>query len=377
MELLKDYDCTISYHPGKANVVADALSRKSMGSLAHIPDTKRKLVRDLSQLQDSGVSLRVSEKGLIAHLRVVPTLASRIGATQGSEPELRRLFREVREGEHADFSVGEDDILQFRGRLCVPGGELRQEILREAHCTPYTMHSGSTKMYHDLRDTYWWNGMKREIADYVSRCLTCQRVKAEHKKHAGLLQSIEIPEWKWECITIDFVTGLPRTRKGYDSIWVIVDRLTKISHFIPVKTSYLSEQYARIYIDEIVRLHGVPISIISNRGTQFTSRFWRSVQEVLGIQLHLSTAFHPQTDGQIERTIQTLEDMLRACIIDFKGSWDRYLSVMEFAYNNNYHSSILFFKASRWLLLRRFMAEDVGHQLGGLSWVRVSYLDPI
>ncbi|CAM8905312.1 unnamed protein product [Rhodiola kirilowii] len=150
MELVKDYDCTISYHPGKANVVADALSRKSMGSLAHIPDTKRKLARDLSQLQDSGVSLRVSEKGLIAHLQAVSTLASWIGATQGSDPELRRLCREVREGEHADFSVGEDGILWFRDGLCVPGGELHQEILREAHCTPYTMHPGSTKMYHDL-----------------------------------------------------------------------------------------------------------------------------------------------------------------------------------------------------------------------------------
>ncbi|CAM8986776.1 unnamed protein product [Rhodiola kirilowii] len=121
---------------------------------------------------------------------------------------------------------------------------------------------------------------------------------------------------------MDFITGLPSMRKGYDSIWVIVDRLTKKSHFIPVKTSYSSEQYARIYIDEIVRLHGVPISIISDRGTQFTSRFWRLVQEALGTRLHLSTAFHPQTDRQLERTIQILEDMLRGCIIDFKGSWD-------------------------------------------------------
>ncbi|CAM8947461.1 unnamed protein product [Rhodiola kirilowii] len=116
---------------------------------------------------------------------------------------------------------------------------------------------------------------------------------------------------------MDFVRGLPRTRKGHDSIWVIVDRLTKASHFISVKTSYSSEQYARIYINEIVRLHGVPVSIISDRGTQFTSRFWRSVQEAMGTQLHLSTALHPQTDKQSERTIHTLEDMLRARVFLF------------------------------------------------------------
>ncbi|CAM8890537.1 unnamed protein product [Rhodiola kirilowii] len=241
---------------------------------------------------------------------------------------------------HADFLVDDDCVLRFRNRLCVPVGELRQEILREAHCTPYTMHPGTTKMYRDLRDFYWWSGMKREVADFVSRCLTCQRVKAEHRRPAGLLQNIEIPEWKWERITMDFVTGLPRTGKGCDSVWVIVDRLTKTAHFIPVKTSYSSEQYARLYNDEIVRLHGVPVSIISDRGTQFTSKFWRSVQEALGTQLHLSTAFHPQTDGQSERTIQTWEDMLRACVIDFRGSWDRHISLMEFAYNNSYHSSI-------------------------------------
>ncbi|CAM8924240.1 unnamed protein product [Rhodiola kirilowii] len=202
------------------------------------------------------------------------------------------------------------------------------------------MHPSTTKMYRDLRDVYWWSGMKQEVADFVLRCLTCQQVKAEHRRPAGLLQSIEIPEWKWKRITIDFVTGLPRTRKGYDSVWVIVDRLTKTTHFILVKTSHSSKQYAHLYIDEIVCLHGVPVSIISDRGTQFTYRFWRSVQEALGTQLHLSTAFHPQTDGQSERTIQTLEDMLRACVIDFRGSWDRHISLMEFAYNNSYHSSI-------------------------------------
>ena len=130
---------------------------------------------------------------------------------------------------------------------------------------------------------------------------------------------------------MDFVVGLPSTQRGYDSIWIVVDRLTKFAHFIPVKATYTVAQYAQLYIDHIVLLHGVLVSIISDRGSQFTSRFWHKIQEALGTQLYFSTAFHPQIDGQSERTIQTLEDMLRMCVLDFKGSWDKYLPSIEFA----------------------------------------------
>ncbi|XP_070025917.1 uncharacterized protein [Nicotiana sylvestris] len=126
----------------------------------------------------------------------------------------------------------------------------------------------------------------------------------------------------------------------YDSIWVIIDRLTKFAHFLPVRTTYSAEDYAKLYIREIVRLHGVPLSIISDRGAQFTTHFWKSFQKGLGTQVNLSTAFHPQTDGQAECTIQTVEDMLRACVLDFKGSWDDHLPLIEFAYNNNFQASI-------------------------------------
>ncbi|CAN4093498.1 unnamed protein product [Withania somnifera] len=138
---------------------------------------------------------------------------------------------------------------------------------------------------------------------------------------------------------MDFVSGLPRTSRGFDSVWVIVDRMTKLAHFIPTHSSY-SLASARIYIREVVRLHGVPISIISDRGTQFTSKFWRAVRRDLGTEVHLSTTFHPRTDGRYERTIRVLEDMPRACVIDFGGAWDRHLPLVEFAYNNGYHSSI-------------------------------------
>ena len=139
---------------------------------------------------------------------------------------------------------------------------------------------------------------------------------------------------------MDFITKLPRTAKGYDAIWVIVDRLTKSAHFLPIREAINSEKLAEIFIKEIVTRHGVPVSVVSDRDTRFTSRFWRKFNDAMGTRLHISTAYHPQTDGQSERTIQTLEDMLRACIIDFGGSWDKHLPLAEFSYNNSYHASI-------------------------------------
>ncbi|KAH0639227.1 hypothetical protein KY285_035813 [Solanum tuberosum] len=174
----------------------------------------------------------------------------------------------------------------------------------------------------------------------LKECSNCQQVKAEHQGPGGLTQDIDTPTWKWEDINMDFVVGLPQTRRQHDSIWVIVDRLTKATHFLPIKVSYAVEDYAKLYIKEIVKLHGAPLSNNSDRGAQFTSHFWRSFQSGLGTQVKLSTAFHHQTDGQAECTIQTLKDRLRACFIDFKGKWDYHLPLIEFSYNNSYHSSI-------------------------------------
>ena len=171
---------------------------------------------------------------------------------------------------------------------------------------------------------------------YVEQCLTCQQVKAP----VGMLQPLHVPEWKWEDMTMDFVARLPRTKEDYDSIWDIIDRLTKSAHFLPVRTTYTMDKYAELYIKEIVRLHGVPLTIVSDMDTRFTSIFWKSLHKAMGTNLAFSTAFHPQTDGQSERTIQTLEDMLRACILDFKKSWNVYLPLNDFAYNNSFQAII-------------------------------------
>ncbi|GJU65501.1 putative reverse transcriptase domain-containing protein [Tanacetum coccineum] len=182
--------------------------------------------------------------------------------------------------------------------------------------------------------------MKAIIAEYVGKCLTCSRVKVECQKPSGLLIQPEIPTWKWERIMMDFVMKLPKTSSGHDIIWVIVDHLTKSAHFIPTRETDSMETLTRLYIKEIVSWHRVPISIISDRDSHFTSRFWQSMQNALGTQLDMSTAYHTKTDGQSERTIQTLKDMLRPCVIDFGKGWERHLPLVEFSYNNSYHASI-------------------------------------
>ena len=175
--------------------------------------------------------------------------------------------------------------------------ELRKQILDEAHLSRYSIHPGSNKMYQDLKQQFWWTRMKRKIAKYASECDTCRRVKASHLRSAGPLQPLNIPSWKWEDISIDFIIGLPKTSKGYDSIWVIVDRLTKLAHFLPVKITHTAKQYAQLYMDRIVSLHGIPKTIISDRGAQFIARFWEHFHAALGTQLLRSLAYHPQTDG--------------------------------------------------------------------------------
>ncbi|GJR60878.1 putative reverse transcriptase domain-containing protein [Tanacetum coccineum] len=226
LELLSDYDCDIRYHPGKANVVADALSRKE---------------------------------------RVKP--------------------------------------LRVRALVMTIGLNLPEQIL------------------------------EAQIKALKPKNLTAEDVR-EHQKPSGLLVQPEIPEWKWEKITMDFVTKLPKTTNGYDTIWVIVDRLTKSAHFLPMRETDPMEKLMKLYMKEVVTRHGMPVSIISDRDGRFTSLFWKAFNKALGTRLDLSTAYHPETDGQSERTIQTLEDMLRACVLDFGKNWDIHLPLVEFSYNN-------------------------------------------
>ncbi|GJU02291.1 putative reverse transcriptase domain-containing protein [Tanacetum coccineum] len=308
------YRSEIRYHPGKANVVADALSRKERVKPLRVHALMMTINLNLpSQILNAQTEARKEEN------YTTEDLCSMINKL---EP-------------HADGTL----CLRYMSWIpCF--GNLRDLIMHESHKLKYSIHPGSDKMYHDLKKLYWWPNMKAEIATYVSKCLTCVKVKAEHQKPSGLLVQPEIPQWKWEKIIMDFVTKLLKTPTGQDIIWVIVDRLTKSAHFLPIKETDSMEKLTRQYLKEVVTRHRVPVSIISDHDSIFTTHLWQSLQEALGTQLDMSTAYHPQTDGQSERTIQTLEDMLCACVIDFDKTWDRHLPLVEFSYNYIYHTSI-------------------------------------
>ncbi|GJY73123.1 putative reverse transcriptase domain-containing protein [Tanacetum coccineum] len=208
-----------------------------------------------------------------------------------------------------------DGTLCLNGKSWIPNlGNLRRVIMPESHKSKYSIHPGSDKMYQDLKKLYWWTNMKAEIATYVGKCLTYAKVKDEYQKPSGLLVQQVIPVWKWENITMDFVTKFPKTSTGQDTIWVIIDRLIKSVHLLPMKENDSMDKLTRQYLKEVVSKHGT--------------------------QLDMSTTYHSQRGGQSERTIQTLEDMLRVCVIDFGKGWDRHLPLVEFSYSNSYDTSI-------------------------------------
>ncbi|GKC29577.1 putative reverse transcriptase domain-containing protein [Tanacetum coccineum] len=240
-------------------------------------------------------------------MTIHPNLPSQIIKAQTEALKKENIKAENLRGMNKSFEIRPDGTRCIKNRSSLSlFGNLRDLIIHESHKSKYSIHPGSDKMYQDLKKLYWWPSMKAIIDEYVGKCLTCSRVKAECQKPSILLIQPEIPMWKWERITMDFITKLPKTSNEHDTIWVIVNRLTKSAHFIFTRETDSMETLTRLYIKEIVSRHGVPISIISDRDSHFTSRFWQSLQSALGTQLDMSTAYHPETDGQSERTIQTL-----------------------------------------------------------------------
>ncbi|GJX46689.1 putative reverse transcriptase domain-containing protein [Tanacetum coccineum] len=295
LELLSDYDCDIRYHPGKANVVADALSRKEREPPLRVRALVMTISLDLpKQILNAQTEARKPEN----------IKSEDVGGMLIENAKFPEAIREQKLEPRADGT------LCLNGRSWLPCyGDLRTVIMHESHKSKYSIHPGSDKMYQDMKKLYWWPNMKADIATYVSKCLTCAKVKAEHQRPSGLLVQPKIPEWKWDNITMDFVTKLPKTSQGYDTIWVIVDRLTKSAIFTPMRETDPLDKLARLYLKEVVTRHEIPVSIICDH-------------------------------GQSERTIQTLEDMLRACAIDFGKGWVNHLPLVEFSYNNSYHASI-------------------------------------
>jgi hypothetical protein len=195
-------------------------------------------------------------------------------------------------------------------------------------------------MYTDMKKLFFWVGMKRDVLHFFAKCLECQQVKSNHHHLIGLLQLHDVPMSKWEVIYMDFVVGLSLTSHRQNAILVIVDKLTKSAHFIPVRDTYDVTDVEHMFVSEVICLHRIPKKIISDRDSRFTSRFWTSLESTLGTQLNLRTTYHPETDGKTERVNQVMEDMLRMYVMDNQTHWEKDLPLVEFAYNNSFHSSI-------------------------------------
>ncbi|WMV37260.1 hypothetical protein MTR67_030645 [Solanum verrucosum] len=250
----------------EANVVADALSRKTVvtSSLACLSVSKRPLAKDIQTLESMFMQLGISEKGGVsASIEVRATFIEEIKAKQFEDEQLKELKNKTVSGKAQETTFDVGDVLNLKGWICVPRVDnLIHNLLADSHGSRYSIHSGVTKMYRDLKRLYWWPGMKKDIAEFVAKCQNCQQVKYELQRLAGLLQRVSIPKWKWEMIEMDFVVRLAKTLGKFDSIWVVVDRLTKSTHFIPVRIDYIAQQLAKVYVKEIVRLYGVPLSVI-------------------------------------------------------------------------------------------------------------------
>lgn len=254
-------------------------------------------------------------------------LEGKIKSAVEKDEKYKELIQKIAENsadnDNNIYRMSKNGLLMCKNRLYIPNSdELKALILNEIHKKPYSGHPGYQKTITMLRKEFYWPKMKREVAKYLAKCLECRLVKAEHQHPAGLLQPLPIPEWKWEIISLDFITGLPRNARQNDSIMVVVDKLSKAAHFIPVRSTFKVVHIVEIFMKFFFRLHGILKIVIFDTNAKFTGNFWKALFKGLDTQLNFSTAFHPQTDGQTEQVNQILEDMLRMYVMNQPKKWE-------------------------------------------------------
>ena len=321
---LCDFNFELLYRPGKEGGKPDALSRRA----------DYQLKPGDVQVEGQNQVLLPQEKFLIGSTRKHESELSfldKIKIDQSEDEFLRKL------AEGKDFTL-EDDCLMFRGRIVIPNSK-KIEVLKLCHDSKLAGHHGVRKTFQLISKTYWWPSYRKDCKSYVESCHICSRAKANRRKPAGLLQSLPCPPRPWYSISMDMITHLPEVN-GKNSILVVVDRFTKMSHFVPCSETMTSAQLADIFFENIVRLHGLPSDIVSDRGSIFVSQFWSSLAKNLNISRNLSTAYHPQSDGQTERINQCLEQYLRIYSDYLQVNWVRNLPYAELSYNMAYHDSI-------------------------------------
>jgi hypothetical protein len=319
-EFLAQFDFEVEYKEGKANVVADALSRRA----------------DLQEKQED-TAARLNN---LVEMKVQPA-SDLIDAikTAYEEDDLAKSLMADPHGSHNHYQV-RDGLIFCKQQLYVPpSAPIRAKLMLEAHDAPTGGHMGIVKTIDLLSRSYFWPNLQEDVKEYINSCHQCQSNKARTQAPTGLLQSIPPPPRRWDQVSMDLITQLPRSRNGNDAIVVVVDKLSKMIHCIPATTTINAPELAKLFVREVVRLHGVPSSIISDRDPRFTSSFWQELWKQLGTRLAMSTAYHPQTDGQTERANRTIEDILRAYVNHKQNDWDELLPLVEFAYNNSKQAS--------------------------------------
>ncbi|PHJ15811.1 retrotransposon ty3-gypsy subclass, partial [Cystoisospora suis] len=329
LDKLADFNINVVYKPGKQNVVADAISRRQ--DFIGLTE-ERSRGSDPSRITETEFWREQYE--LCADFNIpCKAVAKSSNNEQVSTPILFRQREYVWENKYLWVRT------KAGWRLCVPTGSLRKTILQQFHDHILAGHPGIDRTRVAVRGSFWWPKMDRDITIFVQSCVACARGKSSHLRSGGLLQPLPIPSAPWEDTALDLIIGLPTTEDKYDAIATIVCRLTKMAHFVPTKQTAAADDIADILIKDVIRLHGVPKSIVSDRNSRFTIDVWTRLCEQLNIKRHMSTAYHPQSDGQAERTNQTTEQMLRCCLVGNETKWEKVLPLLEFAYNSTQHAS--------------------------------------
>jgi transposase InsO family protein len=346
-EALSEYHFIVMYRAGKQNAKADALTRRDeeverQDQVKTEYRTRAFLSQDQIDpkvLQDLGIDVELSPI-LEEHTFDEPVaLLDRILRENRESSSLQALRIQAQDDRETDFEL-EDGLLLYNGRLVVPqSGYVQTELIQEAHNQVSTAHPGRDKTYHLLRPRYYWPKMLRDIERFVRNCQPCRRAHVPRDKTPGFLHPLPIPEHPWQHVTMDF-KSMPKDKFGYDTVFVVIDRLSKQAISIPCHQTITAEEMAQLYITHVYRYYGAPESMVSDRGPQFVSYFWAEFCRILGVKLKLSTAFHPQTDGQTEIMNQYLDQRLRPFANYYQDNWSELLPLMDYAQLILPHSSI-------------------------------------
>lgn len=342
-EFLSEFQYNVRYRPGRLGGKPDAITRRwDVYPSGGVGTYARANPQNLQTLFKEGqliTSLRASSSSAVAARAAnaldSSTLYNDIKLSLPLDPTVSDQLQRLT----APYTISEAGLLLHSGRIYIPDAkDLRLRVLRERHDHPVSGHFGFSKTLDSIRRDYFWHGMRKYISEYCASCAECARAKSSRHKPYGLLKPLPIPEKPWTSLSMDLIEQLPES-DSFSSILVIVDRLTKMSLFVPTTTRVTSEELARLFVLHVFSKHGVPNDIVSDRGSEFTSNFWKSLGTKLNIKLNFSTAFHPQSDGQTERTNQTLEQYLRLYCNYKQDNWAELLPIAEFAYNNSTHSA--------------------------------------